>query len=404
MIGLTGKYVIMREFIDIITEAATKQDVQEILTQNGYTDLKISGNKIAVLVQVPDGQTKDAFRLKVLQDLEGIINAANPDLDARYSPYRNISSIGHVDFWESPVKLLVKDKGVQGDKSAGVANEIELAGILQSVIDKYGSAHITFVDPRGKSLTINNCNKVDISGRDAKGRKKADVVLISPDRNLPISIKKLNAEAWESADTLFGSKARGIINDLRDAGIVKLQRLESSSEARPIFALSKEIVVEPTEEEAMSAIFGSDLNPQGGIVIQTFKPEHFVQEGNEVRVECHAVITNRDEIPESHLMVWLLRNDSTRNSAALGIPGIRIMAVTLTRGIGKTGKKDVILVDQNGKLVDRNYNPKDEQDQEVTTKDLKQFDPEKTRVQIKHPGRREKPRDKDTTPRQKRDK
>ena len=394
----------MREFIDIITEAATKQDVQEILTQNGYTDLKISGNKIAVLVQVPDGQTKDAFRLKVLQDLEGIINAANPDLDARYSPYRNISSIGHVDFWESPVKLLVKDKGVQGDKSAGVANEIELAGILQSVIDKYGSAHITFVDPRGKSLTINNCNKVDISGRDAKGRKKADVVLISPDRNLPISIKKLNAEAWESADTLFGSKARGIINDLRDAGIVKLQRLESSSEARPIFALSKEIVVEPTEEEAMSAIFGSDLNPQGGIVIQTFKPEHFVQEGNEVRVECHAVITNRDEIPESHLMVWLLRNDSTRNSAALGIPGIRIMAVTLTRGIGKTGKKDVILVDQNGKLVDRNYNPKDEQDQEVTTKDLKQFDPEKTRVQIKHPGRREKPRDKDTTPRQKRDK
>jgi hypothetical protein len=394
----------MREFIDIITEAATKQDVQEILTQNGYTDLKISGNKIAVLVQVPDGQTKEAFRLKVLQDLEGIINAANPDLDARYSPYRNISSIGHVDFWESPVKLLVKDKGVQGDKSAGVANEIELAGILQSVIDKYGSAHITFVDPRGKSLTINNCNKVDISGRDAKGRKKADVVLISPDRNLPISIKKLNAEAWESADTLFGSKARGIINDLRDAGIVKLQRLESSSEARPIFALSKEIVVEPTEEEAMSAIFGSDLNPQGGIVIQTFKPEHFVQEGNEVRVECHAVITNRDEIPESHLMVWLLRNDSTRNSAALGIPGIRIMAVTLTRGIGKTGKKDVILVDQNGKLVDRNYNPKDEQDQEVTTKDLKQFDPEKTRVQIKHPGRREKPRDKDTTPRQKRDK
>ena len=117
-----------------------------------------------------------------------------------------------------------------------------------------------------------------------------------------------------------------------------------------------------------------------------------------------AIIALNAMIPESHLMVWLLRNDSTRNSAALGIPGIRIMAVTLTRGIGKTGKKDVILVDQNGKLVDRNYNPKDEQDQEVTTKDLKQFDPEKTRVQIKHPGRREKPRDKDTTPRQKRDK
>lgn len=394
----------MREFINILTEAATKQELQDILAQNGYTDLKISGNKIAVLVQVPDGQIKDAFRLKVLQDLEGIINAANPELDARYSPYRNISSIGHVEFWESPVKLLVKDKGIQGDKSAGVANEIELAGILQSVIDKYGSAHVTFVDHRGKSLTINNCNKVDISGRDAKGRKKADVVLVSPDRNLPISIKKLNAEAWESADTLFGQKAREIIDKLREDGIVKLRKLEASSEAQPIFALSKEIVVEPTEEEAMSAIFGSDLNPQGGIVIQTFKPEHFVQDGNKVNVECHAVITNKDEIPESHLMVWLLRNDSNRNSAALGIRGIRIMAVTLTRGIGRTGKKDVILVDQNGNLVDKNYTPNDEKEQEVTVKDLKQFDPEKTRVQIKHPGRRAEPREKDTTPRQKRDK
>lgn len=393
----------MREFINIITEQATKQDIQDILAQNGYTDLKVSGNKVAVLVQVPDGQTKEAFRLKVLQDLEGIMNAANPELQARYSPYRNISSIGHVEFWESPIKLLVKDKGVQGDKSAGVANEIELAGILQSVIDKYGSAHVTFVDPRGKSLTINNCTKVDISGRDAKGRKKADVVLVSPGRNLPISIKKLNAEAWESADNLFGQKARNIIDKLVDDKIVKLDKLEDSSDAQPIFSLSKEIVVEPTEEEAMSAIFGSDLNPQGGIVIQTFKPEHFVQDGNKVKVECHAVITNKEEIPESHLMVWLLRNDSSRNSKSLGIPGIRIMAVTLTRGIGRTGKKDVILVDQYGNVIDRKFDPSDEQDQEVTTKQLKQFDPEKTRVKIKPKGRRAEPRDKDTSPRQKRD-
>lgn len=392
----------MREFINIITEQASKQELQDILTQNGYTDLKVSGNKIAVLVQIPSGEKKDAFRVKVLQDLVNIVNAADPDLGAVFDPNPKISSIGSVALQDSPVRLLVKDVGIQGDKSAGVANEIELASILQSVIDKYGSAHVTFVDPRGKSLTINNCNKVDISGRDAKGRKKADVVLVSPDRNLPISIKKLNAEAWESADTLFGQKARGIIDKLRDNGLVKLNRVESSPDEKPIFELSKEIVVEPTEEEAMAAIFGSDLNPQGGIVIQTFKPEHFVQDGNQVRVECHAVITNREEIPESHLMVWLLRNDSSRNSKVLGIPGIRIMAVTLTRGIGRTGKKDVILVDQYGGVVDRNFDPSDEQEQEVTTKQLKQFDPEKTRVKIKPKGRRAEPRDKDSGPREKR--
>ena len=393
----------MREFINIITEQATKQELQDILAQNGYTDLKVDGNKVGVLVQIPSGEKKDAFRIKVLQDLLNTVNAADPEMGAVLDPNPKISSIGSIAFPGSPLRLLVKDIGIQGDKSSGVANEIELAGILQSVIDKYGSAHVTFVDPRGKSLTINNCNKIDISGRDAKGRKKADVVLVSPDRNLPISIKKLNAEAWESADTLFGQKARGIIDQLKDDGVVKLKRLESSSKAQPIFALSKEIVVEPTEEEAMSAIFGSDLNPKGGIVIQTFKPEHFVQDGNQVKVECHAVITTREEIPESHLMVWLLRNDSNRNSRALGIPGIRIMAVTLTRGIGRTGKKDVILVDQYGNVVDRQFDPSDEQEPEVTTKKLKQFDPEKTRTQVKPKGRRAEPRDKDTTSRQKRD-
>jgi hypothetical protein len=102
-------------------------------------------------------------------------------------------------------------------------------------------------------------------------------------------------------------------------------------------------------------------------------------------------------------MVWLIRNDSSRNSTELGIPGIRIQGVTLSRGIGKTGKKNPILVDQYGNVVDRNYDPRDEQDQEVTAKELKQFDPEKTRVKIKHPGRRAEPRDVDTSPRKKRD-
>jgi hypothetical protein len=80
------------------------------------------------------------------------------------------------------------------------------------------------------------------------------------------------------------------------------------------------------------------------------------------------------------------------------------MAVTLTRGIGRSGKKDVILVDQYGNVVDKQFDPSDEQDQEVSAKELKQFDPEKTRVQVKPKGRRPVSRDKDSTPRQKRDK
>jgi hypothetical protein len=314
----------MRDLINLI-ENLSKPDIEAVLNRAGYTDLKVSGNKIAVLVQIPDGEKKDQFRSAILQEILGLMKKSFPKSQPSLSTDPRLSSIGGVEFADNPVKILVKDSGIQGDQSAGVANEIEIASLLQSVIDRYGSVNVTFVDPRGKQLVINDCNSVDVAGRDTGGRKKADVVLQSPERSLPISIKKLNAEAWESADNLFGKKARGIIDQLVKDKQVKLNKLEKTRNGMPVFALSKEIVIEPTEEEAMNAIFGSDLNPKGGVVIQTFKPEHFVQTGQDVTIEAHAVIANKSDIPESHLMVWLLRNDSNRNSTSLGLPGIRIM-------------------------------------------------------------------------------
>ena len=287
-------------------------------------------------------------------------------------------------FSDSAVRVLVKDLGIQGDQSAGVANEVEMASMLQSVIEKYGSANVTFVDPRGKSLEIKDCTSVNVAGRDTANSKKADVVLSSSKSSLPVSIKKLNAEAWESADNLFGSKAREIIDKLVDDGLVKLKKLDKTRDGQPVYALSKEIVIEPTEQEAVRAIFGSDLNPKGGVVIQTFKPEHFTQKGNDVTVECHAVITNKEDIPESHLMVWLLRNDSNRNSKALGLAGIRIMGVTLTRGIGKSGNKDVILVDQDGNVVERSIGEPEEP--EDSQSDVDSLDAVTSKQRLTGPG------------------
>jgi hypothetical protein len=359
----------MRDLINLI-ENLSKPDIEAVLNRAGYTDLKVSGNRIGVLVQIPDGEKKDQFRSAILQEILGLMKKSFPKSQPSLSTDPRLSSIGGVEFADNPVKILVKDSGIQGDQSAGVANEIEMASLLQSVIDRYGSVNVTFVDPRGKQLVINDCNSVDVAGRDTGGRKKADVVLQSPERSLPISIKKLNAEAWESADNLFGKKARGIIDQLVKDKQVKLNKLEKTRNGMPVFALSKEIVIEPTEEEAMNAIFGSDLNPKGGVVIQTFKPEHFVQTGQDVTIEAHAVIANKSDIPESHLMVWLLRNDSNRNSTSLGLPGIRIMGVTLTRGIGKTGAKDVILVDKDGNVVNRKSADEVEPDAELDTDDL----------------------------------
>lgn len=359
----------MRDLINLF-ENLSKPDIESVLKKAGYKDLKVSGNKIGVLVQIPDGEKKELFRAQILKQVLILMQKNFPKSKPTLSMDARLSSIGGIEFADNPVKILIKDSGGQGDQSAGVANEIQMASLLQSVIDKFGSVNVTFVDPRGKTLTINDCTSVDVAGRDTGGRKKADVVLRSPERSLPISIKKLNAEAWESADNLFGKKARSIIDQLVRDKQVKLNKLEKTRDGLPVFALSKEVVIEPTEEETMSAIFGSDLNPKGGIIIQTFEPEHFVQTRQDVTIEAHAVIASRADIPESHLMVWLLRNDPGRNSTALGIPGVRVMGATLTRGIGKKGTKDVILVDKDGNVVERKKADEVDPDAELDTDDL----------------------------------
>lgn len=331
----------------------TKPEVESVLRKAGYENLKWDGNKLRVLVQIPDGAKKNQFRAETLKEVLNILKK----LGGQYSSDPGLGSLGGVVFPNSPISIMVKDIGKQGDNSAGVANEIELANIIQSVIDKYGSANVTFVDPRGKTLSIQNATEVIVAGRQTAGGVKADVVLKGPKGTLPISIKKLDADMWESADSAFGKRARTIIDDLVAKGIVQIKQIASRNlkgvGTIPVYELSKEIVMEPTPEEALRAIFGTDLNPKGGVVVQTFKPEHFKQDGNNVTVSSHAVISSWEDIPESHLMVWLIRNNKDRNSESLGLAGLRPLGVTLTRGIGAKGTKDVILVDKNGNVVKR---------------------------------------------------
>lgn len=328
-------------------EVLTKDTVAGELKKLGYENLKINGNIIHVLVQIPDGAKKNDYRIAVVKEILAKFSEVSPDHKPQYIQSKRLGSIGGIIFQDSPAAIVVKDEGKQGEESAGVANEIELAGIIQSVVEKFGSANVTFKDPRGKKMTIKNATQVDVAGRETKGRKKADVVLVSGKGRLPISIKQLDADMWESADRLFGARAKEIIANLQKKKAINISK-SFDDEGNAIYRLGKEIVVEPTEDEALNAIFGADLNPAGGVVIQTFKPEHFTQKDNNIEVECHAVIKNWEDIPESHLMVWLIRNDKTRSNP---LPGLRTLGVTLTRGIGKKGNKDVILVDKDGNIV-----------------------------------------------------
>jgi hypothetical protein len=347
----------IRDIINLLEdeeEPITKPQVEKVLKNDGYEHLKVSGNKITVLTQLPDGSKSGEFRKATIDEILQTLSREVPEHEPSFSSATNLSSIGGILFKNSKVHIVVKDIGKQGDKSAGIANEVEIAGMIESVIQKYGSADITFTDDRGVELEIKNADNVIVAGRDTGNRKKADILITSEDQSLPISIKKVDAAAWESADSMFGAKAKTIIDKLIKDGKLELIELKDKTTAKgePVYKLSKEIVIEPTAEEAMNAIFGSDINPAGGVIIQTFKPEHYTQDEDKIDVEAHIVIKEIDDIPQSHLMVWLLRNDSTRNIASIGYAGIRPLGVTLERGFGKSGNKDVITVNKDGDVVD----------------------------------------------------
>jgi hypothetical protein len=305
----------------------------------------VKGNNIEVLIDTPP-KNKDAFRKETLMTILKSLKTVK----AAYDPLG--SSIGRIVFADNPTKIYVKDIGKKGDNSAGIGNEKAIAEMIEKVIQKHGSANVTFVDDQKRKLTLKNVTQVDISGRSSGTRKyggevkKADVVLRSSRGYLPVSIKKINAEYWESADTYYGAKAGALIKKLRQEGHIKLLKTDKPG----IPKLNKEIVVEPTEQEAQHVIFGGDINPEGGIIIQTFLPEHFVQDGANVTIHAHAVIKTKEDIPESHLMMWLIRNDSSRNIAAIGVPGVRVYAAAYKRAVGK-GDKNIVLVDAKGRVV-----------------------------------------------------
>lgn len=326
-------------------------EVEGILAGKLGLMTKRSGNNILVLADLPD-KNKQQARIQMMQQLAQKLTS-ELDLDARYNPIQSsASTLGHVEITGSPARIAVKDATVQGTNRHGVANEHQLVTLIQQSIGQYGSVNVTFKDANGKTLAGSEIVSASATGSDVAGRKKADVVLQGKQARIPISIKQVNAETWESADSLFGARAREILLKLMEQGKVALTEVgkkELRGKIVPTYKISKEIVVEPTPEDAMQAIFGSDLNPEGGIIIQDFKPHHFTQQDNNITIECYAVITSREDIPDSHVMYFLIKNFPGRK--ALGFYGVGTQAVTMTRAFGKNLTKSPIFVNQQAEEI-----------------------------------------------------
>lgn len=299
----------MISFKDYLKETLTLDILTQQLSQLGYSSIKlISKYKIAVLTQ----ENRISVLEKIAKSLDGATYIETPS---------SASSVGYVKV--DRFSILAKPLNKQGNSSAGIDNET----ILVDTINKYtlgGAVNIIF-SAHNKNFTINGCVKAESVGRASSNRRKADVVLTDiKGVHHNISIKKDDAEIWESADTFFSVQAKDIIEKSIKSGLTSLADKGSYYNIQP------NIAVKASPKEIMEVVFGSDIFPHGAIITKTFKHSHFIPKTESLVIDCSHIITELSDVEEKKDVYFLMRNDKTRKSIK-DFPGIRVLAVYKSR-------------------------------------------------------------------------
>ena len=277
----------------------------QLVNSAGYKEIKqISGKKIAVLTS--------GNRVDVLKDINKKIKGSIFDKTPSSE-----SSVGKVVV--DGYSILAKPAGKQGGASPGVENETFVVDSITKLLKKAVSMNVVFTDGSNK-YKIPNCIKVTSVGKDTSGRKKADIVLVNKqNRQFPISIKKDDAETWESADSYFGKEAEDIINKA-----VKAKKTKIVSQGS-YYTIEPNIAVEATRQEKINVVFGSDLGQNGAVVTKTFSKDDFSIQGENIIITCSNIITDLSDVKGDKDVFFLIRNDKTRKSVPK-YPGIRVLA------------------------------------------------------------------------------
>ena len=278
----------------------------------GFTKFKKDSSRtISILIE---GNRIDALE-KVEKNLE--------DMNAKYDPSKGSSSIGAVVADKFTIKARPASK--QGKGSAGLGNEDAMINGIEQ-FTKGGPITVCITDGK-KKYEYKNVIGVEEVGRDTTNRKKADVRLkIQGGKKIPISIKKDNAEIWESADSYYSSIAKKVVDREEVRGTIVVEEKNRISSMQPNLA------IKTTNSEKRDVVFGSDLLNKGFVVVRSFRGSDFQmsRDGDMLYVYVTQIIDKVSDLNGKDDIFFLIRNDSSRKGSKIR-PGLRVLAVKGTR-------------------------------------------------------------------------
>lgn len=299
----------------------TKPELLSLMKRNGFHDIKeISSTRFAILV------ANTSIRKSSLQRLQ---NTLKSKYSVEYDRSTNVSSIGHLVI-EGKFIVTAKPKNRQGTASAGVDNEVILVQEINNAIEDSDNKEITVIFKEGgKSFKIPNVTNSIRAGADTAGRKKSDVNIVSGKKFVPISLKKDNAENWESADSYWGAIARQYVDKA-----VEMEKAKLVQEGR-VYKIEPNLAIKSTKEEKTNVVFGSDiLQGDGAVIKRTFDKSDFKydEKTSTLTIKVSEIMRSLSDVEGSPSDVWfLIRNDRTRLGSPIGYPGLRVLAVYAKR-------------------------------------------------------------------------
>ena len=284
----------------------TLRDLKKYLNTLGYKEIKdVDSRSVHVLTE----QNRITVFNTLVSQLGGIKNQSRS-----YG-----GSLGHIDV--GTYRIGVKPLKAQGVGSAGLNNEKSLVDAINYLIAQYGQMDILFTDGTHTFL-CKQCKAAAQVGTDTTNRKKSDINIVSTSRVYPISLKKDNAEYWESADSLWKTDAKKYLTAAVAAKKVTVESIGGGK-----IRITPNVGIEATLSESKDVIFGSDILNRGCVITKTFDGSEFEYNGktNMLTIKVSSVITKLSDVPESKKVWFLIRNDSTRNSIE-SYPGTRALA------------------------------------------------------------------------------
>lgn len=357
----------MKTFIKFLNEAVrgtNKEEVKKILLKHNFT---VTEKSKSCLIVLADNKERNIYASK-------IANLFNIEIENKQT-----------EFIIGDTRVKVKPANRQGKESAGVDNEFIIVDLINKICD-YGNtpstikfiADNTTAKGSKKSFRIQNVIGAEHSGSDTKNRKKADIIIKclsskGGPKVVPISIKKDNAENWESGDTLFRNFANEELTKLERQNRIVYYDVDTlpDIEKGQIKNLSKEIDLNEIKKHLShgkiilfrgsfkgklnykifpelawklpddikaDVMFGSDIKShktQYGCIIQkTFKGNEKVNiiKGNKgeniYEINVSHIYTNIEDAVDAHDTVLLLRNNTGRKGVFFNERfGLRTLAV-----------------------------------------------------------------------------